>query len=48
MYSDIHTGIGSAILTIAAIIMTIGQRIAKRRAVREAVRETVVRARHRS
>ena len=43
MYSDIHTGIGSAILTLAAIIMTIGQRIGKRRAARAAV----VRGRHR-
>ena len=32
MYSDIHTGIGSAILTLAAIIMTIRERISRRRA----------------
>ncbi len=43
MYSDIHTGIGSAILTLAAIILTIGQQITKRRAVREAL----ARGRHR-
>jgi hypothetical protein len=34
MYSDIHTGIGSAILTIAAIAITITRSIGKRRALR--------------
>lgn len=34
MYSDIHTGIGSAILTIAAISITIGKRIRKRKSLK--------------
>lgn len=38
MYSDIHTGIGSAILTLAAITVTLWERIGKRRAVRAAMR----------
>ncbi len=34
MYSDIHTGIGSAILTVAAIAMTLWRYVGKRRALR--------------
>lgn len=34
MYSDIHTGIGSAILTVAAIVMTLWQYVGKRLAAR--------------
>ena len=34
MYSDIHTGIGSAILTVAAITMTFWRYLGKRRAIR--------------
>lgn len=34
MYGDIHTGIGSAILTIAAIVITIGKRIRGRKDLR--------------
>jgi hypothetical protein len=32
MYHDIHTGIGSAILTMAALVATVGQRKGKRTA----------------
>lgn len=34
MYSDIHTGIGSAVLTIAALAITFKRYLVKRRTLR--------------
>lgn len=45
MYGDIHTGIGSAILTIAAIAITIGRYVGKQRGL---AKRHVLRLRRRS